>query len=112
MKTGEAQGLLISEYIKWIQEEERVAEISIMMMNWGTAFEAARPGGLALSTCAMQQAALAFALRLDQWELRWRVRVVSMATTDHRKTGKSPNTLSGTIVLPLKTGKDTLLETV
>lgn len=46
MKIEEAQGLLISEYIKWMQEK-LVTEISIMMINLETAFEAAGPGSLA-----------------------------------------------------------------
>lgn len=44
---------------------ENVAEKSIRMINLGPGFEAARPGSLAPSTCAVQQAAPAFALRLD-----------------------------------------------
>lgn len=46
-------------------KRENVAEKSIRMINMGPGFEAARPGSLAPSTCVVQQAALAFALRLD-----------------------------------------------
>ena len=47
MKIGEAQELLTSEYIKWIQEEERVTEISIMIINLGNVFEASRSSHIA-----------------------------------------------------------------